>query len=94
MDILLNGRPVDALASVVHRDKAYPAGKATCIRLKDAIHRSAVQNKYMYMYIHTHVHVHVHGYVTSVVLCACTLCPQQLRVLTFNVVHMCPYMYM
>ena len=39
LDILLNGRVVDALASVVHRDKAYSTGKVICVKLKDVIHR-------------------------------------------------------
>ena len=42
LDILLNGRVVDALASVVHRDKAYSTGKAVCIKLKDTIHRYGI----------------------------------------------------
>ena len=39
LDILLNGRVVDALASVVHRDNAYSTGKTICGKLKDTIHR-------------------------------------------------------
>ncbi|XP_062332559.1 translation factor Guf1, mitochondrial [Osmerus eperlanus] len=39
MDILLNGRPVEELTTIVHRDKAYSAGKAMCERLKDSIPR-------------------------------------------------------
>uniref|UniRef100_A0A3P9BCY4 GTP binding elongation factor GUF1 n=1 Tax=Maylandia zebra TaxID=106582 RepID=A0A3P9BCY4_9CICH len=39
MDILLNGRPVEELTTVVHRERAYSTGKAMCERLKDSIPR-------------------------------------------------------
>uniref|UniRef100_A0A3P8Z4A5 Tr-type G domain-containing protein n=1 Tax=Esox lucius TaxID=8010 RepID=A0A3P8Z4A5_ESOLU len=39
MDILLNGKPVEELTTIVHRDRAYSAGKAMCERLQDAIPR-------------------------------------------------------
>ncbi|XP_062498424.1 translation factor GUF1, mitochondrial isoform X1 [Pezoporus occidentalis] len=39
MDILLNGNPVEELATVIHSDKAYATGKLLCERLKDAIPR-------------------------------------------------------
>ncbi|KAM4621549.1 translation factor GUF1, mitochondrial isoform 4-T4 [Polymixia lowei] len=39
MDILLNGRSVEELTTIVHRDRAYSAGKAMCERLKDSIPR-------------------------------------------------------
>uniref|UniRef100_A0A671Y6F7 GTP binding elongation factor GUF1 n=1 Tax=Sparus aurata TaxID=8175 RepID=A0A671Y6F7_SPAAU len=39
MDILLNGRPVEELTTIVHRDRAYSSGKAMCERLKDSIPR-------------------------------------------------------
>lgn len=51
LDILLNGRVVDALASVVHRDKAYSTGKTLCVKLKDTIHRYG-------MCRHTHTHMY------------------------------------
>ncbi|XP_064916875.1 translation factor GUF1, mitochondrial isoform X2 [Columba livia] len=39
MDILLNGNPVEELATIIHNDKAYATGKYICERLKDAIPR-------------------------------------------------------
>uniref|UniRef100_A0A3Q2EH78 GTP binding elongation factor GUF1 n=1 Tax=Cyprinodon variegatus TaxID=28743 RepID=A0A3Q2EH78_CYPVA len=39
MDILLNGRPVEELTTIVHRDRAYSTGKAMCERLKESIPR-------------------------------------------------------
>ncbi|KAM6076806.1 translation factor GUF1, mitochondrial isoform 2-T2 [Chlamydotis macqueenii] len=39
MDILLNGNPVEELATIIHKDKAYATGKFLCERLKDAIPR-------------------------------------------------------
>ncbi|XP_056145182.1 translation factor Guf1, mitochondrial isoform X1 [Lampris incognitus] len=39
MDFLLNGKPVEELTTIVHKDKAYSMGKAMCERLKDSIPR-------------------------------------------------------
>uniref|UniRef100_A0A8C5MQZ1 GTP binding elongation factor GUF1 n=1 Tax=Leptobrachium leishanense TaxID=445787 RepID=A0A8C5MQZ1_9ANUR len=39
MDILLNGRAVEELVTIAHREKAYAVGKAICERLKDSIPR-------------------------------------------------------
>jgi len=37
MDIMLNGKPVDALSAIIHRDNAYDLGKKICKKLKDLI---------------------------------------------------------
>jgi elongation factor 4 len=39
MDILLNGKPVDALAFIVHKDRAYYAGKDIVSKLRSVIPR-------------------------------------------------------
>jgi GTP-binding protein LepA len=39
LDIKLNGEPVDALSSIIHRDKAYDYGKKICEKLRKLIPR-------------------------------------------------------
>ena len=36
--------PVDALAFIVHQDKAYTTGKRVCKQLQETIHRSVIDN--------------------------------------------------
>ena len=43
LDILVNGEPVDAFASIVHADMAYGRGRQICERLKDVIPQQQFQ---------------------------------------------------
>ncbi|WP_165065391.1 translation elongation factor 4 [Desulfovibrio sp. ZJ200] len=43
LDIMLNGEPVDALAVIVHRDKAYACGRSLALKLKRTIPRQLFQ---------------------------------------------------
>ena len=39
LDVAINGEPLDALAVIIHRDKAYDWGRRLCSKLKDLIPR-------------------------------------------------------
>ncbi|KAM9470909.1 translation factor Guf1, mitochondrial isoform 1-T1 [Clarias gariepinus] len=39
IDFLLNGKPVEELTTIVHKDRAYNTGKAMCVRLQESIPR-------------------------------------------------------
>ena len=43
LDILLNGEPVDALAVIVHRERAYQYGRSLALKLKRTIPRQLFQ---------------------------------------------------
>ncbi|XP_058252697.1 translation factor Guf1, mitochondrial isoform X2 [Hemibagrus wyckioides] len=39
IDFLLNGKPVEELTTIVHKDRAYDTGKAMCVKLRESIPR-------------------------------------------------------
>jgi GTP-binding protein LepA len=43
LEVMLNGDPVDALSTIVHRDKAYAWGRDLCARLKELIPKQMFQ---------------------------------------------------
>jgi len=43
LDIMLNGEPVDAFSSLIHRTKAYAFGRSICKRLRDILPRQQFQ---------------------------------------------------
>ena len=46
MDILLNGDVCDAMATIVHKDKAYARSRAIAEKLKDVIPRQLLKYPY------------------------------------------------
>lgn len=45
LDIMINGDPVDALAMIIHREKAYQQGRAVALKLKRTIPRQLFEVK-------------------------------------------------
>jgi GTP-binding protein LepA len=43
LDILINGEPVDALSSIIHRDKAYFYGRDLAKKMREVIPRQLIE---------------------------------------------------
>jgi translation elongation factor EF-4 len=39
LDVLLNGNPIDALATIVHKEKTHEVGRSLVAKLKEVVHR-------------------------------------------------------
>lgn len=58
LDILLNGSPVDALASIVHRSKSQRVGRELVEKLKKLIDRQMFEVSYFLAYSLTYASMH------------------------------------
>ena len=46
LEMLVNGEPVDAFSSIVHRDKAEARGRSLAAKLKEVILRSSIRSPF------------------------------------------------